>query len=149
KQLNNSERKTPRTKAQARQAAQEFDFDSVAITTKQYNAALEARRDSIWKRSLSGSVARDYAIDDIVVPPRMRQLDEKKVAEIIDSVGTIGKLIHPIVLQWELNAHGLPNGRLALCAGFHRLEAFRRMGRTRIPAIVEEYDSRIFGQLIE
>lgn len=68
----------------------------------------------------------DYAITDIKVEPaKRRPLNLEKVAELAESVGRIG-LLNPVTV--------LDGGRLI--AGYHRLEACRRLGWTTVPVMV-------------
>ena len=60
-------------------------------------------------------------IDDIKVSERLRQLDNSKVAELVDSIKQIG-LLQPIVVDTDNN----------LLSGLHRLEAFKNIGYENI-----------------
>ena len=68
----------------------------------------------------------------IDVPKKRRRLRTEVVAEIAESVGAVG-LFQPIGLR--------PIGdRFRLIFGRHRLEAYRKLGRPEIPAIVLDLD---------
>lgn len=64
-------------------------------------------------------------ISAILIEKRMREVDEKKVQEISESMGEIG-LLHPIVI----------NSSNKLIAGAHRLAAARLLGWTEIKCSV-------------
>ena len=61
------------------------------------------------------------SVDDIKVSERLRQLDNSKVAELVDSIKQIG-LLQPIVVDSDNN----------LLSGLHRLEAFKSIGYENI-----------------
>ena len=61
------------------------------------------------------------SVDDIKVSERLRQLNNSKVAELVESIKNIG-LLQPIVVDSDNN----------LLAGNHRLEAFKNIGYDRI-----------------
>jgi len=60
-------------------------------------------------------------IDDIKVSQRLRELDDTKVYDLMESIQLVG-LLHPIVIDSDKN----------LLAGNHRLEAHRILGRDSI-----------------
>ena len=60
-------------------------------------------------------------IDDISVSQRLREIDQDKVGDLVESIGLVG-LLHPIVIDTDNN----------LLAGNHRLEAYRILGRDTI-----------------
>ena len=61
------------------------------------------------------------SVYDIKVSERLRQLNNSKVAELVESIKNIG-LLQPIVVDSDNN----------LLAGNHRLEAFKNIGYERI-----------------
>jgi len=61
------------------------------------------------------------SVYDIKVSERLRQLNNSKVAELVESIKNIG-LLQPIVVDSDNN----------LLAGNHRLEAFKNIGYDRI-----------------
>ena len=61
------------------------------------------------------------SVHDIKVSERLRQLNNSKVAELVESIKNIG-LLQPIVVDSDNN----------LLAGNHRLEAFKNIGYDRI-----------------
>ena len=67
-------------------------------------------------------------LEDIVVPDNRRPL--RGVAELAASIQEIG-LLNPITVTTDCR----------LVAGYHRLEALRRLGRNRIPATVLNLDA--------
>ena len=77
------------------------------------------------------------SIEDIQVRQRLRPLDEGKVKEIMGSIELVG-LINPITVDPDYN----------LIAGFHRLEAMRKLGRPSIPVIIQNI-SHQQSELIE
>jgi ParB family transcriptional regulator, chromosome partitioning protein len=72
----------------------------------------------------------EIAIDDIDVPEKMRSIDEDTVQRIIESINEIG-----LQVQGEWNPAGSPR-RASLVAGRHRLEAFRLLGWSTVPAAI-------------
>ena len=60
-------------------------------------------------------------IDDISVSQRLREIDQEKVDDLVESIQLVG-LLHPIVID--------SNNKLL--AGNHRLEAYRILGRDTI-----------------
>lgn len=74
----------------------------------------------------------DIAIEKIVVNERKRKLQPEKVADLAQSIKDLG-LLHPIVVTRH-------NGTFNLVAGLHRLEAYRQLGKTTIPAQVVELE---------
>ena len=60
-------------------------------------------------------------IGDIKVSQRLREIDQDKVDELVESIGLVG-LLHPIVIDSDNN----------LLAGNHRLEAYRILGTDTI-----------------
>lgn len=79
----------------------------------------------------------EVAVDDIWWGDRLRHFSPEKVNDMAESISTIG-LRNPIDIRTD--------GKLV--AGRHRLEAFRKLGRARIPAMVEEL-SDLKAELIE
>ena len=61
------------------------------------------------------------SVDDIKVSERLRQLDNSKVAELVESIRLIG-LLQPIVIDTDNN----------LLAGNHRLQAIKNLGYEKI-----------------
>ena len=59
----------------------------------------------------------EIKLGDIKVSPRLRQIDQGKVDDLVESIQLVG-LLHPIVVDTNNN----------LLAGIHRLEAFQRLG---------------------
>lgn len=70
----------------------------------------------------------EVEIDWVVVGKRWCHLDEQRVLEKMASISSVG-LLSPILVR--------PDG--TLIAGWHRLEACKRLGWERIPADVREY----------
>jgi len=70
---------------------------------------------------------KDILISKIVVKRGRRKVNQEKAAQIAESITAIG-LLHPISV----------NKKYELVAGHHRLEAYKKLGRKSIPAIVTE-----------
>jgi ParB/RepB/Spo0J family partition protein len=76
----------------------------------------------------------EIAIDDIDVPQEMRTIDDDTVQRIIESISEIGLQAQGVItVEW--NPAGSPR-RASLVAGRHRLEAFRLMGWSTVPAAI-------------
>ena len=76
-------------------------------------------------------------ISDIKVRFRLRTPSEEKVQEIADSISQVG-LINAVTLDSDLN----------LIAGWHRLTAFKLLGKQTIPSIIKD-SSAEFAELME
>ena len=63
----------------------------------------------------------EIKLSDVRVSQRLRQLDNSKVAELVESIKLLG-LLQPIVVDSDNN----------LLAGNHRLEAFKNIGYDRV-----------------
>lgn len=79
-------------------------------------------------------MARDIhmplGVEEIVVGESRREINAEAVAKLASSIAEIG-LRHPITVRKERGGE-----RYVLVAGLHRLEAFRRLGRDHIPAVI-------------
>ena len=82
----------------------------------------------------------EIPLNRIKVTTRLRSTDYAKVTDIAESVLGVG-LLHAITVS----KHG---DSYLLLSGMHRLEAFRKLKRTTIPATVKEADPLI-EELIE
>ncbi len=82
----------------------------------------------------------EIPIDRIKVTTRLRAIDEGKIQDLAESIEGVG-LLHPITVSQK-------GDRFHLLAGNHRLEAHRLMGRTTIPATINESDPLV-EELIE
>jgi len=80
----------------------------------------------------------EIPLSQISIRFRLRTPSESKISEIADSIKQIG-LLNPITLDSSYN----------LIAGYHRLLAFRILGRNTIPSIIKESKNEIFNELIE
>jgi len=80
----------------------------------------------------------EIPISKISVRFRLRTPSESKISEIADSIQQIG-LMNPITLDSAYN----------LIAGYHRLLAFRLLGKDTIPCIIKESKNEIFNELME
>jgi hypothetical protein len=80
----------------------------------------------------------NLSIDLIEPGQRLREVSPAKVAELVASIGEVGLLNPVTVYPRTLYRSGNPVDGYGLIAGAHRLEAFRQMGRTEIPATVLE-----------
>jgi ParB-like chromosome segregation protein Spo0J len=100
------------------------------------------------------------AVDEIVVGPRpRRQLDEKTVADLMQSISAVG-LLNPITIYSERmvdgeghaiinDAKGRSTFRNILSAGLHRLEAVKRLGWSHVPCRILDGIDGIEAQLAE
>jgi len=70
---------------------------------------------------------KEIPINRIKVKRGRRKVNPEKVSQISESITAIG-LLHPISV----------NKKYELVAGHHRLEAFKKLGRKSIPAIITE-----------
>jgi len=80
-------------------------------------------------------------VEDVAIVGDRREVDEAAVCRLVESIKTIG-LQTPITI-WSRAAHdadGVEIDGYKLIAGRHRLEAFRRIGESRIPAIIRDCD---------
>jgi hypothetical protein len=74
-------------------------------------------------------------VESILVDGRLRKLRAEVVDWLVESIGAIG-LIHPLTIR-------RPNGQLVphLVAGWHRLEAVKRLGWELVPCCTLEADN--------
>ena len=80
-------------------------------------------------------------VEDVAIVGDRREVDEAAVCRLVESIKSIG-LQTPITI-WSRAAHdadGVEIDGYKLIAGRHRLEAFRRLGESRIPAIIRDCD---------
>jgi ParB family chromosome partitioning protein len=70
-------------------------------------------------------------IEDIKLGNAGRRVDDAKVAQLATSISDQG-LRYPI----QLYRLKMPRGKYGLAAGQHRLAAFRKLGRRKIPAVI-------------
>ena len=85
------------------------------------------------------------SIENIVVGKRLRQVRQEAVDSLAKSIGEVG-LMNPIVVTPISDAEGEETGMFRLIAGNHRLEAYKQMGKTEIPATIgtgSELDQRL------
>ena len=82
----------------------------------------------------------EIPIDEIKVNRRMRRTDEERIKDLAESIKNIG-LLHNISVA-------IKNGNYVLLSGLHRLEAFKILGGSSIPATVRQSNDHI-DQLIE
>ena len=76
---------------------------------------------------------RSAEIEFVQVGPRLRSLDANKVAELAESMGSIG-------LQQPISIYSPNDETLQLVAGLHRLEAARKLGWEDIDCIFVDMD---------
>ncbi|MBF0115631.1 MAG: ParB N-terminal domain-containing protein [Magnetococcales bacterium] len=74
-------------------------------------------------------------IENIVVGKRLRQIRQEAVDLLAGSIGEVG-LMNPIVVSPILDDEGEETGMFRLIAGNHRLEAYKKLGKTEIPATI-------------
>ena len=82
----------------------------------------------------------ELPINKIKVINRMRKIDENNVEGLITSIKEIN-LLHPICVAKRGDEY-------LILSGAHRREAFLRLGRETIPAVVRE-DDELVNQLVE
>ena len=82
----------------------------------------------------------EIPIDEIKVNRRMRRTDEERIKDLAESIKNIG-LLHNICVAQKDDTY-------VLLSGLHRLEAFKILGRTTIPATVRQSNEHI-DELIE
>ena len=72
----------------------------------------------------------EIPIDSIKINRRMRRTDEGRIQDLAESIKNIG-LLHSISVA-------LKDDTYILLSGLHRIESFKLLGRTTIPATVRE-----------
>lgn len=77
----------------------------------------------------------EIPIDEIKVNRRMRRTDEERIKDLAESIKNIG-LLHNICVAQKDDTY-------VLLSGLHRLEAFKILGRTTIPASCRESNEHI------
>lgn len=73
------------------------------------------------------------ALDEIVIPEGRRAVNAKAVKMLADSIEKIG-LRHPVTVRRRGEGY-------QLVAGLHRIEAFKKLGREHIPAVISSMTS--------
>ncbi|AMM18515.1 hypothetical protein AX768_30170 (plasmid) [Burkholderia sp. PAMC 28687] len=88
---------------------------------------------ALQKQVASGaSGAMDVSLSELVeVPGRRRHMTEERYVELRENLRH-NRLIHPIVVR------RLPDERLEIISGHHRIDAFRDLGRKTIRAVFDE-----------
>ena len=81
----------------------------------------------------------EVPVDAIKVRVRLRTPSDEKVEGLAESIRDIGTLINPITIDGNYN----------LIAGYHRLLAFKSLGRKTIPSIMKEESNDTFNELLE
>ena len=79
-------------------------------------------------------------IDQIVVTNRLRKTDPERIKDLAQSIEGID-LLHPISLAEK-------DGEYILLDGNHRIESFKLLGRSEVPAIVRK-SNELINQLVE
>ena len=74
----------------------------------------------------------EIRLDHIAIPPGRRTVDPDAVTNLKKSIAALG-LQHRVTVRKRDDAY-------VLVAGAHRLEAFRQLGKERIPATVVDFD---------
>jgi ParB family chromosome partitioning protein len=95
-------------------------------------------------------------IDISAIRPNQHQprkvMNEEKLLELTNSIRTLG-LINPITVMKTDGLEETPDGRrtqfYVLIAGQRRLEAFKRLGKTKITAIIKDQDNSIHITIAE
>ena len=93
------------------------------------------------RRSVESKRIGRVKIDSIHVPERRRSLNLDAIERIAGSIKAIGQK-QPILVR--RNAHG----KFCLVAGWHRLEAAKSLGRTKIDAVITR-GGQISARLVE
>lgn len=88
----------------------------------------------------SPTAAIEILIESIQVNRRMRRTDEDRIKDLSQSILSIG-LLHPISVAQKDDTY-------VLLSGLHRLESFKLLGRSTIPATIRESNDLI-DQLVE
>jgi ParB-like chromosome segregation protein Spo0J len=129
-----------KTAAAADKVAEARRLEKQGKSQRQIAAALGKPRH--WVRySLAESVAKDASTSTVIeVPlhlihanPHARAVDQTHVGKLAGSLLEIG-LLEPVL------ARSLGDASYEVMAGLHRVEAFRKLGRQTIPAIIREAD---------
>ena len=81
----------------------------------------------------------EIPIDSIKINRRMRRTSEEAIEDLKQSILVCG-LLHPISVA-------LKDGEYILLSGLHRIESFKLLGRTTIPATVRK-SNNLIDQLI-
>jgi len=80
-------------------------------------------------------------ISDVTIPEGRRKVDDEAVKQLAQSIEQIG-LVHPITVVRKggtgitIKSRERVRGKYVLVAGLHRLEAFKKLGKDRIPAVI-------------
>lgn len=88
---------------------------------------------------MAQDVHMPLALDDIAVPQGRRVINMQAVKKLADSIDKIG-LRHPITVRKKGDGY-------QLVAGLHRMEAFKKLGREHIPAVISgmtAHDARMW-----
>lgn len=93
---------------------------------------------------MSETSIKRVSIADVVVPERLREVDDAVVAALSKSIETNG-LLNPITIRATPNAKG---GKWALVAGAHRLRSVAILGEEEIDTIVVKADE-LGAQILE
>lgn len=105
--------------------------------TRRLGRGLEALLGPISREQAEASGAlREIAVDTIAPNPFQprRSFDDTSIAELADSIAASG-LLQPIIVR-------AVGSRFELIAGERRWRAVQRLGWSRMPAIVREFDDR-------
>jgi ParB family chromosome partitioning protein len=89
-------------------------------------------------RSLKMSVIKEVDVSLLAAPGWARSISDARVADLVKSISEIG-LQNPIIVRADSGSRADGQG-LCVIAGGHRVEAFKRLNRRYIPAIVREVD---------
>lgn len=87
-------------------------------------------------------------VKSILLPKSDEGLDEETVTAIAESIHVFG-LLHPIVVRRvaQKAANGKTKAKIVLVAGAHRLEAMKRLGKTKIPSLFID-GNKAFAELV-
>lgn len=88
---------------------------------------------------MAHDIQMPLALDDIEVPEGRRTINAQSVKRLAESIEKIG-LRHPVTVRRKGDAY-------ILVAGLHRMEAFKKLGREHIPAVISSFtntDARLW-----
>jgi ParB/RepB/Spo0J family partition protein len=88
-------------------------------------------------------------LDRLLVPENVREIDDEWVAQLQRSITARGKVTEPVkVIDADHAVHGDQYDHV-LVAGFHRVEAARRLGHKSIPGVYGEPEHEHIDRAVE
>ena len=111
-------------------------------------SSISTKEDIILERleKFGEKIIVDIPLPAIEIRPQVRKtFDEEKIKDLSEDIKKKG-LIHPVTLMKKQNI----SSEYILLIGGNRLEAFKQLGRHKIPAIIKPYtDNEVHIQLIQ